>query len=68
MWKVRVKTEQALLYEEEGKKGQMEVTMKKGLEMCYRLGQTVEKLTSRHLIRKTLNRYPQLFPVKQHPR
>ena len=61
MWKVMVKTEQALLYEEEGKKDQMKEAMKEGLQMCYRLGQTVETLGSKHLIRKTLNRFPELF-------
>ena len=68
MWKVMVKTEQALLYEEEEKKDQMEVAMKKGLQMCYRLGQAVEQLGNKHLIRKTLNRYPELFPKGQYPR
>ena len=68
MWKVMVKTEQALLYEEEGKKDQMEVTMKKGLQMCYRLGQTVEQLGNKHLIQKCLNRYPKLFPEERYPR
>ena len=68
MWKVMVKTEQALLYEEEGKKDQMEEAMKEGLQMCYRLGQTIEQLGNKHLIRKTLNRYPELFPKEQYPR
>ena len=68
MWKVMVKTEQALLYEEEGRKDQMEVAMKKGLQMCYRLGQTVVQLGNKHLIRQCLNRYPQLFPEERYPR
>ena len=68
MWKVMVKTEQALLYEEEGKKDQMEEAMKEGLRMCYRLRQTIEQLGNKHLIRKTLNRYPELFPKEQYPR
>ena len=63
-----VKTEQALLYEEEGKKDQMEEAMKEGLQMCYRLGHTVESLGNRHRIRKTLDRYPKLFPKEQYPR
>ena len=67
MWKVMVKTEQALLYEEEGKEDQMEVAMKEGLQMCYRLGQTVEQLGNKHLIRKTLFRYPKLFPKEKYP-
>ena len=67
-WKVMVKTEQSNLYEEEGKKDQMEDAMKEGLQMCYRLGQTVESLGNRHRIRKTLDRYPELFPKEQYPR
>ncbi|XP_020630596.1 uncharacterized protein LOC110067590 [Orbicella faveolata] len=65
MWKVMVKTEQALLHEEEGKEDQMEVAMKEGLQMCYKLRQTVEQLGNKHLIRKTLNRYPKLFPKEK---
>ena len=67
MWKVMVKSEQALLYEEEGKKDQMEVVMKEGLGMLYRLGQTIEQLGNKHGIRETLNRYPELFPKEQYP-
>ena len=67
MWKVMVKTEQALLYEEEEKKDQMEVAMKKGLQMCYTLGQTVEQLRNKYRIRKCLNRHPQLFPKELYP-
>ena len=58
MWKVMVETEQALLSEEEGKKDQMEKAMEKGLQMCYKLGHTVEQLGNKHLIQKTLNRHP----------
>jgi len=68
MWKVMVKTELALLYEEEGKKDQMEEAMKEGLQMCYGLRQTVEQLGNKHRIRQTLNRYPELFPKEQYPR
>ena len=67
-WKVMVKTEQALLYDEEGKKDQMEVAMKEGLEMCYRLGKTVAQLGNKHLIRKILNDNSLLFPEEQYPR
>ena len=70
MWKVMVKTEQAILYEEEGKTDQMVVAMKEGLQMLYRLGQTVQQLGNNHLIRKILDdpRYQELFPKEQHPR
>ena len=67
-WKVMVKTEQAILYDEEGKNEQMEVAMKAGLEMCYRLGQTVEQLGNKHRIWKILKHNPQLFPEEQYPR
>ena len=67
-WKVMVKTEQALLYDEEGKNDQMEVAMKAGLEMCYRLGQTLERLGNKHLIREFLDRYPKTFPGEKYPR
>ena len=67
-WKVMVKTDQALLYEEDGKKDQMEVAMKEGLQMCHRLQLTVGQLGNKHLIRKTLNRYPELFTKEQYPR
>ncbi|XP_020630672.1 uncharacterized protein LOC110067658 [Orbicella faveolata] len=67
-WKAIVKIDQALLYEEEGKIDQMAIAMKEGLQMCYRLGQTVQQLGNKHLIRKTLNRYPEFFPKEQYPR
>ena len=63
MWKVRVKTEQAVLYKVQGKIDQMEKAMKKGLQMCYKLGQTVEKLGFE--IRETLDSYPELFPKEK---
>ena len=70
MWKVMVKTEQALLYEEEGETDQMMEAMTEGLRMLYRLEQTLEQLGNKHLIRKILNdsRYQKLFPKEQYPR
>ena len=52
MWKVMVKTEQAILYEEEGETDPMAVAMKEGLQMLYRLGQALEQLANKYLIRK----------------
>ena len=81
MWKVMVKTEQAILYHEEAiKEGiesstrksledQMEASMKEGLLMCYSVGdRTIGQLSSKHLIRKILADYPKRFPEKQYPR
>ena len=68
MWKVRVKKDLALLYEKVGNNDKMEAAMKEGLNMCFKLGHTIEKLGKKHLIRKTVNSYPQTFPKEQYPR
>ena len=81
VWKVMVKTQQAILYHEEAiKEGiesstrksledQMEASMKEGLLMCYSVGdRTIGQLSSKHLIRKILADYPKRFPEKQYPR
>ena len=67
MWKVMVTTEQAIMYEEEGETDQMVVAMTEGLQMLYRLGQTLEQLGNKHLIQKILKnpRHKELFP-KEH--
>ena len=67
MWKVMVKTEQALLFDEEEKEDQMVAAMKAGLEMCYRLNKTVEGLGNKRLIRKVLDRHPETFPKDEYP-
>ncbi|XP_020630595.1 uncharacterized protein LOC110067589 [Orbicella faveolata] len=56
-WKIMVKIQQALLYEKEGKKDQMEEALKGGLQMCYRLGQTAVEKHGSDLL-KILNRHP----------
>ena len=70
MWKVMVKTEQAILYEEEGETDQMVVMMTEGLQVLYRLGQTLEQLGNKYLTRKILSdpRYQEFFPKEQYPR
>jgi len=80
-WKVMVKTELALLYHDlasketepsmrEGMLGEMEASMKEGLDMSYRLDSsgTIDDLGNRHLIRKVLKHYPERFPEGQYPR
>ena len=81
VWKVMVKTKQAILYHEEAIKeeiepstrksleDQMEASMKEGLLMCYRVGdRTIGQLSSKHLILEILAYYPKRFPEKQYPR
>ena len=82
-WKVMVYTEQALLYHAEVNEqemeasikeellNQMEASLRKGLDMCYRLSdgnRTFAQLGNRLLIRKILNLYPERFPEHQYPR
>ena len=68
MWKVRVKTEQALVLDKENKEDQMIEAMQNALEMCYRLGKTIEVLGNEDEIRKVLDRYPKKFPKEKYPR
>ena len=82
-WKVMVYTEQAFLYHKEVNEqdleasikeellDQMEASLKKGLDMCFRLNdgnRDIERLGNKHFIREVLNRYPERFPEKQYPR
>ena len=82
-WKVMVYTEQAFLYHKEVNEQdleasikeellyQMEASLKKGLDMCFRLNdgnRDIERLGNKHLIREILNLYPERFPEKQYPR
>ena len=81
-WKVMVYTQQALLYHKEVNEqeleasikeellNQMEASLKKGLDMCYRLNdgyRDIEHLGNKRLIREVLNLYPERFPEKQYP-
>lgn len=42
--------------------------MQNALEMCYRLGKTIEVLGNEDEIRKVLDRYPKKFPKEKYPR
>ena len=80
MWKVMVKTEQAILYHKvaiketeslarKRQEDQMEAFMKEGLLMCYKVGdRNIEQLGNKHLIRQILADYPKRFPEKEFPR
>ena len=80
-WKVKVKSELALLYHEiaRGKEtdgdnkeellSKMEELMKEGLDMCYRLNdnkKSTNHLGSRKRVMKVLNLYPQRFERKSY--
>lgn len=69
-WKVKVKTEQALLHDKIGSVEEMEVAMKEGLEMWYRINKerSLKGLGNKHFIREVLNRYPKRFPEDKYPR
>ena len=67
-WKVKVKTEQALVFDKENKEDQMIKALKSGLKMCYRLGKTIEDLGNKHEIRKVLDRHPKKFLKVKYPR
>ena len=69
-WKVMVKTSLALLHEENEKIEDAKVLMKEGLEMCYRLGETIwtlGKSPSNDII-SFLNRHGEDFPKSKFPR
>ena len=69
-WKVKVKTEQALLHDKIGSVEEMEAAMKEGLEMWYRINKerSLQGLGNKHFIREVLNRYPVRFPEEKYPR
>lgn len=69
-WKVKVKTEQALLHDKIGSVEEMEAAMKEGLEMWYRINKerSLQGLGNKHFIREVLNRYPERFPEEKYPR
>ena len=70
MWKVMVKTQQAILHDKIGSIEEMEVAMKEGLEMCYSITEqrSFEELGNRNDIREVLDRYPERFPQEEYPR
>lgn len=74
MWKVMIKIQWALLYDEKHQKGEEEseekaiTLMKEGLEMALRLGQQIHKLNSRIDILLFIERFPDEFPEDEFPR
>ncbi|XP_068747827.1 uncharacterized protein [Montipora capricornis] len=79
-WKVMVKTHLGLLYYEIADKreneesvreellNKMEVSMKEGLDMCYKLNESINDLGNKNEIWKVLNSYPEKFPEDLYPR
>lgn len=74
MWKVMMKIQWALLYDEKHQKGEEEsekkaiTLMKEGLEMALRLGKQIHELNSRIEILPFIQRFPDEFPEDKLPR
>lgn len=70
MWKVMVKTQQAILHYKMESIEEMETAMKEGLGMCYRITEkrSFKRLKNRNVICEVLNRYPERFPQEEYPR
>ena len=69
-WKVLIKTSLALLQEENEKIEDAKVLMQEGLEMCYRLEETIKSLgkSPRNDVISFLNRHEEDFPKTKFPR
>ena len=69
-WKVLVKTELAVFYKRAFRIQEMEDTLKKGLEMHYKIAKkrTLDGLVNKREISELLNCYPKLFPQEEYPR
>ena len=79
-WKVMVKTHLGLLYYEMADKreneesvreellNKTEVSMKEGLDMCYKLNKSINALGNKNEIWKVLNSYPERCPEDLYPR
>ena len=70
MWKVMVKTQQAILHDKMESVEEMEAAMKEGLKMYYSITaeRSFKRLKNRYYICDVLNRYPERFPQKEYPR
>ena len=70
MWKVMVKTQQAILHDKMESIEEMETAMKEGLGMCYRITEkrSFKRLKNRNVICEVLNRHPERFPQEEYPR
>ena len=69
-WKVLIKTSLALLQEQNDKIEDAKVLMQEGLEMCYRLKETIKSLGKSHSndVISFLNRHKQDVPKTKFPR
>lgn len=68
LWKVLIDTQLALLYKDFGHVEKAKETMKNALEMCEKLGQSIDRLGSKHEIYQFLacyDCYPGFFPEEK---
>ena len=68
-WKVMITTQKALLYYQLGREEEMEVSLKHGLDMHYRIvgNRSINGLANKHLIWNVLSNYPHMFPEEDYP-
>ena len=68
-WKVMITTQKALLYYELGREKEMEVSLKHGLDMHYRIvgNRSINGLANKHSIWNVLIAYPDMFPEEDYP-
>ena len=70
MWKVMIKTNLALLHEQNGKEEDAIASMQEALEMCYRLKKPIKHLGIKHSndVKSFLRRHKEYFPQTKFPR
>ena len=70
MWKVKIKTHLALLYEKKGKEEDAIASMQEALEMCNRLKKPIKHLGNKHRndVTSFLKRHKEYFPQSKFPR
>ena len=62
-WKVMIETQRALLYDHRGSEEEAKAIMKNALEMCQRLGLSIDRLGNKREIRRFLRRFPTVNPL-----
>ena len=69
MWKVKIKTNLALLYEQNGKQEDAITSMQEGLEMCYTLKKPIKHLGIKHSndVISFVKRHKKDFPKSKFP-
>ena len=69
-WKVQIKTNLALMHEQNGKEEDAIASMQEALEMCHRLKKPINKLGAKHSsdVISFLNRHEEYFPQRKIPR